>query len=102
MRRAFLSPYGGIGASDKRTTNPFKQLAGWFQSPYGGRGRSDHVSALLRNYSLLKFQSPYGGIGASDNLNNVKNQNVDAVSITLRWHRCIRHLIYSKQYWINP
>ena len=61
-----------------------------FQSPCGGIGASDprSVTVLLL---LLLFQSPYGGIGASDGILPADKQEYEGVSITLRWHRCIRH-----------
>ena len=38
-----------------------------FQSPYGGRGRSDREEAAMDEVlDKLRFQSPYGGRGRSD------------------------------------
>ena len=42
--------------------------------------------------SNFKFQSPYGGIGASDINAGDRQLSVGQVSITLRWHRCIRQV----------
>ena len=62
-----------------------------FQSPYGGIGASDDCSGGHPEWHIKGVQSPHGGIGRSDcKENDTQDYRLDPVSITLRWHRCIR------------
>ena len=66
MRRAFLSPYGGIGRSDMSNYDELQDCIRKFQSPCGGIGRPDNRIECVETV-LWRFQSPHGGIGTSDN-----------------------------------
>ena len=89
MKDLFQSPYGGIGASDADIMTK-EEADRLFQSPYGGIGASDKGYCLHTSKNMRGFQSPYGGIGASDSLRGSSQKLFRPVSITLRWHRCIR------------